>query len=79
MLVFFVVIANEVIKCYISTQVGIRLCEPIGGVELIRLWELGLVEIAFEGTISGLAVKLWRKISDKSRMLRTDRVDKKLW
>ena len=60
MIVTFIVIANEVLKCY-----GARFCEPMSAVELTRMWQVGLVEVMFEGTIGGIAMKVWRRIKDK--------------
>lgn len=61
MIVLFIVIANEVLRCY-----GIRFCEVGSAVELTRLWQLGAVELTFEGTVGGVAVKVWRRLRDKS-------------
>lgn len=60
MVVLFIVIANEVLKCY-----GIRFCEPGSAVEITRLWQLGLVEVSFEGVVGGVAVTVWRRLTDK--------------
>lgn len=61
MIVFFIVIANEVLKCY-----GIRFCEIGSAIELTRLWQIGLVETTFEGVVGGIVVKVWRRITDKN-------------
>lgn len=61
MVILFVVIMNEVLKCY-----GFRFCDMGDPVELTRLWQMGLAEVMFEGTVGGVAIKIWRKISDKS-------------
>lgn len=61
MIVFFIVIANEVLKCY-----GIRFCEIGSAIEITRLWQLGLVEISFEGIVGGTAIKIWRRLTDKN-------------
>lgn len=60
MIVLFIVIANEVLKCY-----GFRFCDEGSQVELVRLWQLGLVEVLFEGTVGGVAIKIWRRLTDK--------------
>lgn len=60
MVILFIVIFNEVLKCY-----GFRYCDSGDSVELIRLWQLGLVEVMFEGTVGGVAVKIWRRLHDK--------------
>lgn len=60
MVVLFIVIANEVLKCY-----GARFCEPGSAVELTRLWQIGAVEVMFEGVIGGAALKVWRRVKDK--------------
>jgi hypothetical protein len=78
MIIMFIVIANEVLKCYVSVEVGFRFCESGSAVELTRLWQLGLVEVGFEGVLGGIAMKIWRRISDKSRGVRKDRLDKKV-
>jgi hypothetical protein len=72
MIVLFIVIANEVLKCY-----GVRFCEPGSALELTRLWQIGLVEITFEGTVGGVAVKVWRRVRDKISIDKaTERSDK---
>lgn len=60
MIILFIVIANEVLKCY-----GIRFCEAFNPVELTRMWEVGLVEAMFEGTIGGVTIKIWRRLRDR--------------
>ncbi len=60
MIVLFIVIANEVLKCY-----GVRFCEPVYGVELVRLWEAGFAEVMFEGIIGGAITKVYRMSKDK--------------
>lgn len=60
MVILFIVIFNEVLKCY-----GIRYCDEGSAVELTRLWQLGLVEVMFEGTVGGVAVKIWKRLTDK--------------
>lgn len=65
MIILFIVIANEVLKCYISSVIGIRFCEAGSPVELTRMWEIGLVEVAFEGAIGGVAIKIWRRLKDR--------------
>lgn len=70
MVVLFIVIANEVLKCY-----GMRFCEPGSATELTRLWQIGLVEVMFEGIVGGTLVKVWRRINDKTASMREDRSD----
>ena len=60
MIVLFIVIANEVLKCY-----GVRFCDEGSAIEITRLWQLGLVEVVFEGTVGGVVVKVWRRLRDK--------------
>lgn len=67
MVVLFIVIANAVLKCY-----GARFCEEVAAQELIRLWEIGLVEVMFEGSIGGVVIKVYRKIKDKMIKPRDD-------
>lgn len=73
MIVIFIVIANEVLKCY-----GVRFCEPGSAIELTRLWQLGLVEVTFEGILGNTAIKIWRRIRDKAydREKAEERADK---
>ena len=68
MIVLFIVIANEVLKCY-----GARYCEPVSGVELIRMWEAGFAEVMFESLVAGIKVKIYRMNRDKIE--REDRKD----
>lgn len=77
MVVLFIVIANEVLKCYVSSIIGVRFCEAGSPVELTRLWEIGLAELAFEGTIGGVLLKIYRKTNDKFKSIRKDRLDRK--
>lgn len=73
MIVVYIVIANEVLKCY-----GFRFCEFVPGIEVMRLWQIGLLEVAFEGTLlGGISIKIWRRIHDKIRPdIVNDRADK---
>lgn len=71
MVVLFIVIANEALKCY-----GIRFCEPASSVELVRLWEIGAVEVMFEGVLGNQAIKVYRRIKDKFKLPEEDRTDK---
>lgn len=65
MVIFFIVIANEVLKCFISSRLGIRYCENGSSTELVRLWQIGIVELAFEGTLGGVLVKIYRRLTDR--------------
>lgn len=71
MVILFIVIANEVLKCY-----GMRFCEPGSAIELTRLWEIGLVESMFEGIIGGASIKVWRRTRDKFPDTNSDKLDK---
>lgn len=71
MIVLFIVIGNEVLRCY-----GMRFCESFSAVALTRLWEIGLVEIMFEGTVGGVLLKVFRRVKDK--LPTEDRKDKKV-
>ncbi len=60
MVIIFIVVANEVLKCY-----GMRYCEPGSAIELMRLWQIGFVEIMAEATLGNVLVRVWRRKSDK--------------
>ena len=56
----FIVIANEALKC-----VGFRYCEPMSSVELVRMWQIGLLELMYEGIVGGTLLRIYRRASDK--------------
>ncbi len=56
MIILFIVIANEVIRC-----LGARYCDTFDPVALTRMWELGTIEVMFEG----LGIKIYRMVKDK--------------
>lgn len=71
MIVLFIVVANQVLQC-----LGARYCDVFNSVDFIRLWEIGSVETMFEGVVGGVALKVYRRVSDK--ITRQDRDDAKL-
>lgn len=73
MITLFIVIGSEVLQC-----VGVRFCDGFSPVELTRMWELGLVEVMFEGVLGSVAIKIYRRTRDRFKGLRADRLDKKL-
>lgn len=73
MVIVYIVVANalEVLKCY-----GFRWCEPVPAQELMRLWQIGMVEIAGEAVLGGVAIKVWRRLRDKVSLPKEDRGDR---
>jgi hypothetical protein len=57
MVVLFIVVANMALRC-----LGARWCEEFDSVALVRMWEVGGIELMFE--IPGV-IKIYRRVSDK--------------
>jgi hypothetical protein len=58
LVLLYIVVSNLAFVCY-----GMRFCEPMSGVELVRLWQIGLIEVMFEVPTIGL--KIYRRVKDK--------------
>jgi hypothetical protein len=57
MVVLFIVVANQAFRC-----LGARWCEEFDPVALVRMWEVGSIELMFE--VPGV-IKIYRRIKDK--------------
>ena len=57
MVILFIVVANEVLEC-----IGPIACGGFDPVELVRLWQVGALEVLFEGYLGGRVVKIYNKV-----------------
>lgn len=71
MVILFIAIVatNQVVQCF-----GMRFCELISPVMLVKLWEIGSVELMFE--LAG-TLKIYRRVKDKFPQPQ-DKIDRKI-